>query len=292
MLLSSFIFGSSFEDYFKLRFYEKDNKERNKFVTTADQYEFQNKLNEKEAKIYFKDKEKFYDKFSDYIERDYFIVDENTKIAEFKSWSNGKNVLFCKPVKGAAGDGIIKYDIRGNSKKYNELLQKKKSKYLVEPKIIQHRKMKELNPGTLNTLKIITVQSDKNKEVEILGATIRMGTEGFIDNMSAGGIGAVVDLDTGKVCSKGIRKDITERDYEYHPITNKEICGFKIPHWQETKNFVRELAIVVEGIKTVGWDIAIGEDRPILIEGNENWNKDTLQIPANEGIKDQLLKYY
>ncbi len=44
-----------------------------------------------------------------------------------------------------------------------------------------------------------------------------------------------------------------------------------MPFFREAVRVARELHNFLYGIHSVGWDIAIGEKGPIIIEGNDNW---------------------
>ncbi len=41
---------------------------------------------------------------------------------------------------------------------------------------------------------------------------------------------------------------------------------------------------MLPGMQSVGWDIAIGENGPVFIEGNDNWEINGPQI-CNGGLK-------
>ena len=37
-------------------------------------------------------------------------------------------------------------------------------------------------------------------------------------------------------------------------------------------------------VRSVGWDIAISEGGPVLVEGNERWSPSLIQMPAPHGL--------
>ena len=79
-----------------------------------------------------------------------------------------------------------------------------------------------------------------------------------------------------------------------HPITKEPIKGFKIPYWNDVIKLVKKAGLVVEGVGYVGWDIAITDNGPILIEGNVSPGSLVLQTPyarEHKGMKYVAEKY-
>ena len=62
--------------------------------------------------------------------------------------------------------------------------------------------------------------------------------------------------------------DQEDNIFEVHPITNKKIVGYKIPYFKEACDLVCEAAKEIKEVKYIGWDVAIGEKGPMIIEGN------------------------
>ena len=68
------------------------------------------------------------------------------------------------------------------------------------------------------------------------------------------------------------------------PGTDKTFVGFKLPHWPQIKEVALKAARVLPWARAIGWDIAIADRGPVLIEGNAEWSTSLLQIPAPRGL--------
>ena len=160
---------------------------------------------------------------------------------------------------------------------------------LVEEYVVQHPSLMNLSPSGLNTVRIFTQLS--GNEVIFLGTRLRISVNSQVDNMAAGNLAAPVDMETGIVCGPGVYSDIELEDRTVHPVTGVPIDGFILPFWKETVDMIRHAAILYRGNQSVGWDIAITDQGPELIEGNHNWCKLLWQLPVKKGLKEELVKY-
>jgi len=288
MVRISLKFGASFNDFWIYKFYKMKDEEIDGYVTTGRLYEFYTSMNDKKYIDIFRNKRRFNEVFHQYIGREYqYIVgaDEQKLI----DWLSRRSNIIAKPNYGTTGKGIEKIDVTKWEKKADlikYLLDK--NLYLIEDCVQQHESMNQINPSSVNTIRIVTVQN--HGKVDIISAIIRIGVNNHVDNFAAGGIAAPIDIETGIVYKPATNK-IRSTEYVRHPITNKQILNFKIPYWKEIINMINEVAWLVPEVKTVGWDVAITESGPIIIEGNDNWDKDVFQLPYNEGRQYILDKY-
>lgn len=140
---------------------------------------------------------------------------------------------------------------------------------LMEEYVYQHTKLQMLSPNTLNTCRIMT-HLNENGIVDILGAVLRMGTQKNVDNFSMGGIAAPIDVTTGVVSGDAVSFDIYQPKHTQHPVSLITIKGFEMPFWNECISMVKAAASIFTYNRTVGWDIAVRDNGPILIEGNHN----------------------
>jgi hypothetical protein len=56
-----------------------------------------------------------------------------------------------------------------------------------------------------------------------------------------------------------------------HPDTRVVISGFQLPHWAAACALVRRAALLFRPVRAIGWDVALTEDGPVLVEGNSEW---------------------
>ena len=101
-----------------------------------------------------------------------------------------------------------------------------------------------------------------------------------------------IDLKTGKLLRPALDKDLNE--FTHHPKTNVKIEGFQIPFFKEVKDMVKEASLESDKILLVGWDVAITDEGPLIIEGNRRPGFDIVQVASRRGrmdiIRDVLEK--
>jgi len=265
MVLSAFLFGAGYMDYFEFEFYLLSYSERKTFLTAALNNKIIAKYNDKSKFYLFSDKVEFNHCFKKFIHRDFLDLES----ASFKQFSKfvASHARFIAKVKDSCGGkGIKIYSVEPDTD-LQELyhLLKMNKQYLLEELICQDEEMNKLYSGSINSLRMITFVTDAG-DVVLLNTVLRIGNGGEVDNFSSGGMYTFVDLD-GKVLIPAI--DEAGKVYKKHPITKTEFVGFSIPKFQEAVSYVKKLALVNPSVRYVGWDIAITKDGIDVIEGNE-----------------------
>ena len=114
----------------------------------------------------FWDKEKFNAAFRDFIHCGWIYCADATE-EQIKDFLNSHEKAMVKPTSASSGKGIHVY----KSEPAAELIE---SKALLEEFVIQHHKMSELNPSSVNTIRVYTIL-DKSNTPHILSASIRVG---------------------------------------------------------------------------------------------------------------------
>jgi hypothetical protein len=156
----------------------------------------------------------------------------------------------------------------------NELFSRiKDSGYLFQETIHQHPDLNRLNPSCVNTIRMDTF-IDQEGHVEIISHYLRMSINNLhIDNISSGGCFVGVNPD-GKLKKFGYTSisKMGGSIFTAHPVTKVVFQDFEIPYFNEAKLFVLQVAKLIPDLRLIGWDMAITETGPLLIEGNDGYD--------------------
>jgi hypothetical protein len=219
--------------------------------------------------------------------------------------------LFIKIKNGRGGRGAEKWsyvdgmyrDSSGRSFAKAAFTEYVKQRSRLEKRIVQyclvnHSSLSDLNLGALATARILTVRNETGG-IEATHAVLRMPQRrgAPVDNIHAGGIAAPIDLKTGRLgraTDLGLR--VTSRWHDHHPETGAPILGRELPHWRAALDLVCRAHDVIGDRVVVGWDVAILEDGPCLVEGNGKPDVDLMQRPHGVGLGNsrygELVAYH
>lgn len=286
-----FRYNISILDYFFFRFFEKDREECLKWAGTGFMFEYQRLMNPLDVRAVLENKISFSTHFSPFIKRDYAVVQEvlQDAAAAQRLIDNPTGRLVLKASLGQAGQEIKVLDCKGLSPKQLGAIMRKGKYDMVEEYILQHPRMMSLSPSGLNTVRIITQEVDG--KVDIIAARLRISINSHVDNLAAGNAAVPLDKEHGNVTGPGVFSDITMPDIDRHPVTGVELLGFQVPFWKEIIEMTKEAALLAKNNRSIGWDVAVTSDGPLLIEGNHNWCKILWQLPVKQGLKAKLLNY-
>ena len=187
-------------------------------------------------------------------------IDEDEFVKLFKD----VDLLISKPISDAGGRGIRVHETGNLSALYRQLLQEKKN-LIVEEYIHQDGLLHELNPSSLNTLRVCTLR-DEN-EIRILFCKLRFGIPGnVVDNSHSGGTLVQIDRDSGRAI---IAVDYNGNLLQTMPNLDIPVTDFQVPRFFEALDWCRKAHLAgPEGLGLIGWDLCICRDRFYMIEAN------------------------
>lgn len=135
----------------------------------------------------------------------------------------------------------------------------------VEEYIIQHKDIARLNPGAVSIVRFYSVVSPEASYLfaPVLTAAINKD----ISNGCQDALTAMIDIRTGEVITDAVdQNNLT--DHAVHPVTGVPFKGLRIPYWQETLEMMRKAVPLASKISNIGWDVAITDNGPLIIEAN------------------------
>lgn len=199
--------------------------------------------------------------------------------------------LVFKPVAGAKGQEIFFLSIENGEVLLNGEATtepdihnriKNLDEFIICEFLQQGEFASRLHPHTTNTMRMLTLIDPDNDEPFMPMAIQRIGTSASmpVDNWSAGGLSAEIDLDTGELgpgasCPSG---RAAMRWHDTHPDTGAALRGQVIPGWREVRDDLLTIAQMLPFYKCIAWDIVIMEDGIGAIEANSTTDVDLLQI--------------
>ncbi len=279
MVFSMFRYGIGYLDYMTFGFAYIKKDKRKTFMTMDDNLNLARRLNNPEANPIFTDKLNFNRTFKEYLKRDF--VDLNDGFEVFKKFCQGKTCFFAKEPTSFGGLGVMKVSLEGRNLKdvYDELMSKKL--FLAEEAIVQHEEMNKLCSRSVNTIRIVTLLSDKGN-ANFVYALIRVGSgKNDVDNVTSGGMYTLLSKE-GEITHPAFC-DKTVSYYTEHPHNGFKFIGFNVPYFIEAVELCKKAAIVEKRMRYVGWDVAITPTGPVLVEGN---NLPGYDMPQNHRFHD------
>lgn len=204
--------------------------------------------------------------------------------------THGDNVCVIQSIEYVENDCIMT-QFNGNIIKLSDILKKKP--LIFEGVVRQTRQFDSFNSSSVNTVRFMTTLFP-NGEGKIIAIWLRIGREGkCIDNAGRGGnVDATIDILTGKIYNTvqfdGFRKTTNIIN---HPDNGNQIEGIIINKWDEIKEKVISLQKAIPFVKAAGWDIAITDDGPVVIEVNDFWDN-TPQLFIRKGCREEIKDCY
>lgn len=291
VISSSIIYDMSPLEFFKFRLYDKSAIERSDYISARFLRKFQLVMNPVGDRDVIWDKIIFLKHFKDLIGRKWASIEmlqQQASLAEcFLKDEKGKVVL--KNSKGHSGKQVKVVETKELDVSGLLRLMESNKFDLIEEYIVQHDDLMKIAPRGLNTIRVISQLH--NGEVTIIGACLKLSVYENVDNLNAGNIAMPLDIETGVVTDAGIFLDISKEEPKIHPLTGVNIPGFQVPFWKACIEIAKKGALLTPENRSIGWDVAITNNGPLLIEGNHRWGHDLWQISHRKGFKKTILQY-
>lgn len=218
--------------------------------------------------------------------------------------------LFIKPAKGKGGRGCERWTYADGAfvgpggrlleppalLAHLRALVARRGRYLIQECLHNHPDLLELSRG-LTSLRITTCRNEQGG-FEVTNAVLKMSfaSGSAVDNFHQGGAVCKVDVATGEV---GPAWDSWSKRpcvvHQTHPASGARIAGRILPCWPETVAMLEKAASLFPDRIMVGFDVAITDRGPVIIEGNVQQGSDMVQrthdLPVGQQRLGELLAW-
>jgi hypothetical protein len=205
---------------------------------------------------------------------------------------------FCKPETGSNGEGALQLDVTprglrvdGKEESADGVAALLSSRpYVVQDSLVaqQHPDIAAFNPRVVNTLRLVTF--DDGRKVRPAAAVLRIACDAAaVDNWSAGGVVVPIDLETGALTRFGVLKEQLSM-IENHPVSGRAFAGVGVPHLEAALRLAHDVHHRLAAA-SIGWDIALLEDGPSVLEANRQWDI-FLAAQLNPGFVQDFLGFH
>lgn len=160
---------------------------------------------------------------------------------------------------------------------------------LFEEVINQTNQLSALNESSVNTVRIMTALYPDNR-VETIAAFLKIGRSGScVDNAGTGGnVDCAINIETGELFNAlqfNSWKDVHPIDC--HPDSGHVLNGLVLDNWHDILQKVKSYQGQIPYLKTIGWDVALTDNGPIIVEIN-NWWDTTGQLFIGKGWHSEV----
>jgi hypothetical protein len=214
-----------------------------------------------------------------------------------------KGLLAAKLISGSRGKGFLKlayedhnYFVNNHLSSAREIdeifvswLEMKNEEYLITEYLKDHKDLQKISIGVPSPLRIIVIR-EMNNSPRIIYSNIFFATRKSGITTIRGGVGCMVDIQTGFYSDGIIPENGKIIDCKCHPDTNVLLRGV-LPNWSLIKREILEISSYIPQVRYMGFDIIITDDGFKIIEMNSHSSISVIQY-YYPFLKDESSKEF
>jgi Sugar-transfer associated ATP-grasp len=164
--------------------------------------------------------------------------------------------------------------------------------YLFQKRLLPHAAIRAICGNRLATVRIVTINPKTGPEILRTAWKIPAGANAADNFWRTGNLLGEIDIETGRIKRVVRGKGIDQVELQAHPDSGATIVNFQLPMWEQAKTLALEGMKVFPKMGMIGWDIAITDDGPVIVEPNETPDHMLPQIADRRGIMDDRFRAY
>lgn len=277
-------------EYFLFDFPHLSFSERTTYLSDEERWRVLHQLFGKEVHMDHSDKWRFYQLAKPFFHREACKVAPDTTKEEFMDFFSRHPRFFVKELTGCFGQNTYMLEPKDTDEAeavYQKLIDN--GSWMVEEPIIQSEELSSWNASSVNTVRMASFLTRQGEHHNLM-PFVRTGRKGaIVDNGFRGGIGAGIDVETGRICTEGF--DEHGHHYDEHPDSGVHYMGWQMPDWESLLRLTEEIHRSLPSYhRYVAFDLAHTPQGWVLVEGN--WGQMLYnQRGARKGARKEFLEY-
>ena len=117
----------------------------------------------------------------------------------------------------------------------------------------------------------MTYYDESINKVDVWSVVFTYRNKGSLTTFATGGIAALVDHRASRLSTCYNKTSVRGERFHIHPVSGEKITGCIIPYYDQATAFSQASCYENSESEVSGWDVAITETGPYMLEGNDNW---------------------
>lgn len=164
--------------------------------------------------------------------------------------------------------------------------------YLFQKRLLPHAAIRNICGNRLATVRIVTINPKSGPEILRTAWKIPAGVNAADNFWRAGNLLGEIDIETGRIKRVVRGKGIDQVELRAHPDSAVVLVDFELPMWSQAKALALDGMKVFPKMGMIGWDIAITDTGPVIVEPNETPDHMLPQIADRRGMLDDRFRSY
>lgn len=160
--------------------------------------------------------------------------------------------------------------------------------WIIQPEVKPHQAIRAINDTSLNTLRIVTINTGQS--IRLLPGYLSLATgKSHSDRWGDGGIYIGVNYEQSRLHQTGYGLDRKGKviTYAKHPDSGILFEGYSLPYITQAIEICLKAHKLFPYHYLIGWDLAICEDGPYILEANETPGMNAIQL-IHGGLRSRL----
>lgn len=221
---------------------------------------------------------------------------------KLKQWlASNEEHIFIKPLRGINGKGTLSIGERlltiqplweqlplktpiSLDEIAKHVCNKNSEEFIIQKRLTPSAATAQFSNNVLQTLRVMTLRSDNS--IKLVAAALKIGSgKSAVDNLLHGkNMIAAINLNSGELSAAVEIINGEPAWHTSHPVSNAPIKNFRIKNIDEIKSLVLRAAENFPWFNSIGWDVALTENGPLILEGNYWADILLIQIAHQKGM--------